>query len=401
MIPLTHKIKLNPTAAQAAGLVRACGCARFAWNWCLATYKEKKASGIAKVSYLDLKKEFNRVKESQFPWIYESPKDCNQQPFTFFSKALKAFYKNPKIGYPKFKKKGACKDSFYLSNDQGLIEGKTLWIPRIGSIKTTEELRFSGKILSYTISRTANDWFVSVSCELPDSYQRETIETNNIIGVDLGLKTFAVTSNEEYVEAPRPLKYYQKKLRRLSKSHSRKQKGSNNRRKSQQKLAKLHQRIANIRQDFIHKFTSKLLRENQTVVIEDLNIKGMMSFGKLAKGLSDSGLAETRRQLVYKAPIFRRNLVIADRFFPSSKMCSDCGEVKANLTLSDREHVCEKCGSVKERDFNASLNLKHLGMVHTEVKLVESQALVTSYDVTKLDSLKQELNPCANICTPF
>ena len=391
MIALTHKIRLKPTAAQAAGLEKACGCARFAWNWCLATYKDKKKQGMKKVSYLDLKKEFNNIKGNKFPWIYESPKDCNQRPFKNFQKGLNAFYKNPKIGYPKFKKKGKCKDSFYLCNDQGEITGKTFWIPKIGSIKTTEALRFTGKIVSYTVSRTASHWFVSVNCELPDTYQRKAVKTDNIVGVDLGLKTFAVTSNGDYINAPRPIKQYQKKLRRLSKSLSRKHKGSNNRRKAAKKLAKLYQRITNVRQDFIHKFTSQLLCKNQTVVIEDLCIKGMVGFGKLAKGLHDSALAETRRQLMYKTPLFRRNLVIADRFFPSSKICSDCGGVKNNLTLSDREYICESCGSIKDRDYNASLNLKQLGIVHTEVKLAESQALVTSLDVTKLDSLKQEI----------
>ena len=399
MITLAHKIRLTPNATQRVALGRAVGCARFSWNWALARYSELKASGVARISMNDLKKEFNGLKKEKFPWIYESPKDCNQQPFTNLKKALKRCYESKgtkrRVGFPKFKHKGDH-DSFYISNDKFELAGYSVRLPVIGHVKLTESLRFQGKILAGTISRVADDWFLSVQVQLPDEYQRETVESTATVGIDLGLKTFAVTSSGQEIVAPKPLKANLKRLQHLSRKHSRKVKGSNNRKKSTGHLAKLHQRIANIRKDFIHKFTSKLLRENQTAVIEDLSLVGMLQLW--GRAVSDVGFAETRRQLEYKAPLYHRNLVIADRFFPSTKMCCECGAIKARMGLDEREYICEKCGIITPRDFNAALNLRDYGVVFlnklgtasAEVKPVEILALAAPCGAAKLRSLKQE-----------
>jgi putative transposase len=399
MFTLAHKIRLTPTLEQRQALAKAAGCSRFAWNWALAQYTELKSQGVAKVSMNDLKKQFNALKGESFPWIYESPKDANQQPFANLKKALKRCYESKgakrRVGFPKFKKKGEH-DSFYLSNDKFDLDGLVACLPVIGKIKMTEELRFTGKIMSGTVSRTANDWFISVQVRLPDDYRREAAPSTTIIGVDLGLKTFAVTSDGLALSAPKPLKAKLKRLRRLSKQHSRKVKGSNNRKKSAGRLARLHQHITNIRKDFIHKFTSTILRENQTVVIEDLSVSGMLALW--GRAVSDVGFAETRRQLEYKAPLYRRNLIIADRFFPSTKRCNACGSVKAQMGLDEREYICESCGVVEDRDFNASLNLRDYGLFVTnklgtaspEVTPVEIAALGGAEALSKLRSLKQE-----------
>ena len=399
MTTLTHKIRLTPTLEQRQALLRACGCSRFAWNWALARYKELKGQGVARVSMNDLKKEFNQIKREQFPWIYESPKDSNQQPFANLKKALTRCYESKggrKVGLPKFKKRGEH-DSFYLSNDKFWVKGSVANLYVIGKVTLAEPLRFTGKVLSGTVSRTADDWFLSIQVQLPDTYTRSSENTgDDTIGIDLGLKTFVVTSDGEEVAAPKPLKKYLKRLRCLSKAHSRKVKGSNNRRKATAKLASLHQRIASIRLDFLHKLTTRLLRENQTVVVEDLNVKAMTKLW--GRAISDVSFAEFRRQLTYKSPLFGRELVITDRWFASSKMCSDCGAVRKELKLSDREHVCPSCGSVKDRDLNAALNLKNWGLAHqnklgtvsAEVTPAEIAALASPSGEVKLWSMKQE-----------
>ena len=252
--------------------------------------------------------------------------------------------------------------------------------------------------MSGTVSRTSKDWFISIQVQLPEGYSRSSVESASVLGVDLGLKTFAVTSENQEFTAPKPLKKYLKKLQRLSRSQSRKKLGSSNRRKSNGKLSRLHQRIANIRKDFIHKLTSKLLRENQTGVIEDLSVSGMKQLW--GRAISDVGFAEFRRQAEYKAPLYRRQVIIADRYFPSTKMCCECGNIKKTMGLNEREYICENlgCGVVTDRDLNASYNLRDYGMfilnklgtASAEVTSVEISALVTPSGLTNLGSLKQK-----------
>ena len=383
---LSHKIRLTPTPAQRDALTRASGCSRFAWNWALTRYSELKKAGVAKVSTNDLKKEFNSLKAASFPWIYESPKDCNQHPFANLKKALTRFYDakkkgGRKVGYPKLKKK-RDRASFYLSNDKFWVEGKVAKLPVIGTVAMTESLRFVGKIISGTVSRTANDWFLSIQVSLPDEYKRREYDSINTVGVDLGLKTFAVTSDGLEAIAPKPLKANLKRLKRLSRKHSRKQKGSNNKKKSAMQLAKTHQKIASIRLDFTHKLTSKLLRENQTVVIEDLSMAGMLKLW--GRAVSDVGFYEFRRQMEYKAPLYRRTLIIADRYFPSSKMCNECGHIKSDLTLKDRDYICESCGVVTDRDLNAARNLADYGRQILKNKLGTASAEVTPVEIPAL-----------------
>ena len=404
MPTLSHKIRLTPTLEQRVAMAKACGCARFAWNWALARYKQLKEQGVAKVSINELKKEFNQIKEEQFPWIYESPKDANQRPFANLKKALNSYYqteaKGGKKGYPKFKKKGRY-DSFYISNDKFKIENQLVRLPVIGLVKMTEPLRFEGKILSGTVSRTANDWFLSVQIQLPETYSRSNLKENPIIGIDLGIKTFAVTSDHTEFQAPKPLKMYLKRLKRLSRRHSNKIKGSHNREKSAVRLAKLHQRISNIRQDFIHKLTTKLVQENQVLVMETLNVKGMVKNRRLSRAISDAGFGEFLRQIEYKAILHNRAIIKADRWFPSSKTCNACGSVKTKLDLSERDYICESCGVIEDRDYNAALNLRDYGLsvlnnklpeAIGDVKPVETQALASDLSGVKLESMKQEFS---------
>lgn len=354
-VNLSHKIRLRPTPEQIVALKKACGCARFAWNWGLAEWKKQYEAGLKPTGF-SLQKRFNAIKEVEFPWVYESPKDANQRPFANLQKAFGNFFAK-RSKYPKFKSKGAH-DSFYVSNTVFSLDGKTVKLPVIGVVKTRQALRFTGKIMSGVVSRRADQWYISVSLEL-NAPPKMVKPSTGIVGLDLGLTTTVTDSNGVTYKSPKPLKKFSKKLARLQRSHSKKQKGSNNREKSRNKIARLHAKITDIRNDWTHKFTSKIIHENQVVGIEDLNIKGIMSNHKLAKAVSDVCWFEIRRQLDYKAKMYGREVKTVDRFFPSSKTCAKCGCVKSSLPLSERVFKCGECGHTADRDTNAAINIKN------------------------------------------
>ena len=354
---LSHKIRLDPTAKQANALARACGVARFAWNWALTEWQSQYEAG-EKPTANGLKKRWNEIKGEQFPWVYESPRDANSQPFTNLQAAFRRFFSG-KARYPSFKKKGQH-DSFYVANDKLKMESSRVRLPVIGWLRIREPLRFDGKILSATVSREASQWHIAIQVQLAEDLPQT--EGSGTVGVDLGVSHVATLSTGEQIDAPKPLAKHLKKLRRLQRAVSRKQKGSKNREKAKRKVARLHCRIKNIRQDALHKLTHRLTHENQVIVIEDLNVAGMVRNRHLARAISDVGMGEFRRQIAYKSGLYGVELLVADRWYPSSKTCSDCGAVRALLSLGERTFVCAECGSVKDRDLNAALNLRTLGL---------------------------------------
>lgn len=362
-MPLAHRIQLSPTNKQIEYFKGACGTSRFVWNWALAEWNKQDETG-EKPNASKLKKQFNSVKYKQFPWLKEIHRDSHARPFTNLASAWSRFFSDlksstsKKSSAPTFKKKGQH-DSFYVSNDKLRIEPGQMRLPVIGWVKLTEDLRLTGKIMSATVSRTADKWFVSVTVE--GDFKQERVG-NETIGVDLGISSALTTSNGEKIKSPKPLKKYLKNLKRKSKRLSKKQKGSKNREKAKMRLAKLHLKITNIRKDFLHKETTKICRENQTIVLEDLNVKGMMKNHCLARAISDIGFSEFRRQIEYKSKIYGNQIIIADRWFPSSKICSRCGVKKEKLKLSERIFCCESCGLKIARDLNAALNLQALGL---------------------------------------
>ena len=205
--------------------------------------------------------------------------------------------------------------------------------------------------------RVADPWFVSITVEVPDQSHLPKAENQGVVGVDLGVSALATLSTGEIITGPKPHKALLTRLQRLSRSLSRKQKGSANRRKAKAKLARLHARIANIRQDALHKLTTDLTRRFHTIVIEDLNVRGMMRNRHLARSIADMGFFEFRRQLEYKAAMRGGQVVVADRWFPSSKTCSACGSVQKEMPLSVRQWTCPDCGAYHDRDLNAAKNL--------------------------------------------
>ena len=363
---LAHVIELHPTIKQRNAFSRSVGVARFTFNWALAEWNRQYKAG-EKPSANGLKKKFNALKEAAFPWIYESPRDANSQPFADLNTAFRNFFsslkgerKGRKVGRPRFKKKGR-KDSFYVANDKFHFhkDQKRVYLPLIGSVKIKERLRFAGKILSGRVKRVADRWYLSVQIDV--DIEKLEIPRNPIrpiLGVDLGIKTAFVPSQGEPRSVPKPLKEALVQLRRANRTLHRRKKGSRNRYKAQIRVAKIHQRIASVRKDFLHKITTQLCRENQAVVIEDLNVAGMVRNHKLARSLSDVGLGMFKPMMLYKGPKFGCEIILADRWFPSSKRCHGCGNVKEALTLSEREYICDQCGLVEDRDRNAALNLE-------------------------------------------
>ena len=384
---LAHKIQLDPTYAQARDFRRACGVARYTWNWALEQMQEayKETGKSPKIS--DLKKRWNQEKPD---WVYESPKDANQQPFTNLQKAYTSFFaKRAKL--PTFKSKHKNRSSFYISNDKFRVEGKKVRLPKIGWVRLTEELRFEGKIIAANVSERAGRWYISIQVDTPPKPQGNP--GKEILGIDFGLKTFMTLSTGEKIEAPLPLKKGLKLLKRRSKQHSRKKKGGKNREKSRQRLARTHKRIADQRQDFIHKTTSKLVARTKLIVIEDLTLSGMEKLW--GRKVSDLGISETCRQLAYKCQASDTGLIQADRWYPSTQLCCCCGG-RQKLELDERTYACPDCGNTADRDQNAAMNLKQIytgGLPGINAWGHEGSDYKHSF-VVKPSWMNQELNPC-------
>jgi putative transposase len=381
----SHVIRLNPTPEQAVYFRKACGVARHAYNWALARWKDERAAGKwAKMN--DLKAEYNKIKGEQFPWCYEVTKCAPEQEFSNLGQAFANYWRMkkegmlPKLkylrkdgeegGFPRFKSKKRDRLSFYLANDKFSVDGHTIRIPKLGAINMTEALRFVGKIISAVISYRAGWWFVSISVEV-----RHEVPAHNgeAVGIDLGIKTLATCSDGMVVENQ---KHYRKTLGRikgLSKGLSRKVEGSQNWWKNTKRLAKAHYRVACQRQDTLHKMTTSLARTYALIGLEDLNTKGMLANHSLAQAVSDASFFEVQRQLLYKTEQYGGYVQLVSRWYPSSKTCHNCGWIKEDLTLNDRVWVCEQCGAVNERDFNASLNIRDEALrLVTDVPVVAS-----------------------------
>lgn len=389
---LSHKIQLKPTKAQVAYFRQACGVSRFCYNWGLEQWSKQYLAG-KKPSGMSLRKEFNAIYKTQFPWVGEVHRDAHAQPFATLQKAMQNFF-SKRAKHPHFKKKGKCKDSFYVANDKMHTDGKAVVLPIIGRIKMTEELRFAGAIQAATVSRSADRWFIAIQVECEPKLKAKTGSAK--LGIDLGVKTSVTCSDGSTYQSSKPLKKKLRKLKYLQRSISRKIKGSNNRHKAIQKLSKLHWRVGNIRNDFLHKTTTSIIRKSHACVIEDLSIKGMLSNHKLARAIAEQGLRNFRTLLEYKAKAYGVEVKVVDRFYPSSKTCSNCGYVKPTLKLSERVFKCESCGFELDRDANAAINLmKQLGTASPEVKPVD--CLQTQMPCGIEDRMKQEFNS-AHLC---
>jgi putative transposase len=351
-------------------MVKACGVARFAYNWGLARRIEQYNGNEGKERFTNAMrqhKELNTLKRTDYPWMYEVSKCVPQEALRNLDLAFKNMQRRIKnhekeMGFPNFKKMGK-RDSFrlYLCI---YTQGKSIKLPCIGWVKTKEDTnKCKGRILSATIVREMDRWYCSLCVEVDRPIGKPT--SNDIVGIDLGLKDFAVISNGEgfeYKQAPKPHAKRLKKNKRLHRQLAKKQKESNNRKKAQLRLSRNYRDIRNERKDAINKLTTELAKTKSVIIIEDLNVSGMVKNHKLARSISDVSWGEFKRQLEYKTVWYGSKLIKIGRFFPSSKMCSKCGEINKSLVLSDRIWICESCGATHDRDENAATNIRDEGI---------------------------------------
>jgi putative transposase len=376
-----YRFALDPAPELERALRSHAGAARFAWNWGLARCKERHEAEGKWYSAVDLHKLWNAEKKTEpaLAWWPENSKCVYQEAFRDLDRALRDFIRSKKgqrrgkrLGFPRFKKRGKCRDSFRFTTGVIRCDRGTVTLPRLGTIRTHESARKlarrvgngSARILSATVSRTAQRWFASFTVEVERDVPHSHARPGSAVGIDLGVKALLTGADNQgnviAVSGPKPLRAALRKLRRASRAHSRKQPGSANRRQSAGRLGRVHARVADVRADALHKATSMLAARYETIVTEDLNVAGMTRNRRLARAVSDQGFGQARQMLGYKTTWNGGTLIVADRWFPSSKTCSGCGAAKATLPLSERTYRCGNCGLVLDRDVNAARNLLKL-----------------------------------------
>jgi putative transposase len=376
LIQRGYKTELDLNNQQITLAKKHAGAARLAWNWGLDQKKQALQNKTPAPSAIDLHRQINLLKKTDYPWAYEVSKCAFQESLRNLDRAFNNFWKSRKgqrkgkrVGFPRFKSKRAGLGTFRLTGTIKVFED-SIQLPRLGilHLKERDYLPQDCKILSATISEKAGRWFVSIQVEIEQPEYDGQKDVHDVVGIDLGIKTLATCSDGQVFENPKPLKRGLKKIKRFARYVSRKIKGSKNRKKTADRLSRLHARVANIRRDTLHKMTTTLAKTKRVIGIEDLNISGMMKNHCLAQAISDLGLFEWRRQLTYKAAWYGCRIVVADRFFPSSKRCHECSAINSGLTLSDRNWACMECGVIHDRDFNASMNLEHVAVSSTETQ---------------------------------
>lgn len=358
------------------------GAARVAFNDGLAHVKEqltaREAAREAGVPDADLppvdwnlyalRRWWNQAKGELAPWWAENSKEAYSSGLAGLARALKAFSdsrtgkrKGTRAGFPRFRSRAHSRAHWaYTTGAFGLADPYGVKLPRIGRVHTHERIDTrigDGRIMRVTVARAGGRWFATFTVEREDA--RTHRKPRPTVGVDLGVKMLATVSDGRTFQNPKHLPAAQRRLTRASRAYARTLRGSAGRRKATGRLAKLHARVGNLRADALHQLTAAIARDYETVVLEDLNVTGMLKNHRLARAIADASFAELRRQLEYKTARQGGRVVLADRWYPSSKTCSNCGAAKAKLSLSERTYRCDTCGTTIDRDLNAAINLKH------------------------------------------
>jgi len=386
-----YKTELDLNDRQRTACAKHAGAARYAYNWGLRRKIDAYEATGKSPTAIDLHRELNALKKTELAWMYEVSKCAPQEALRNLDQAFAHFFRrvrlkqqgelNEPVGFPRFKSRKAGLGSFRLTGSIHVFED-SIQLPRLGLLRLKERgyLPVSDvKILSATVSERANRWFVSIQVE--EEIADPTPGRGEPIGIDLGVKKLAVRSDGISYENPKALDRAQKRLRRLQRKLARQQKGSHNYEKTRRQIARLHYRIASIRRDTLHKATSGIVAKTKpdterprTVVLEHLNVSGMLQNHCLARAIADVGMYEFGRQVRYKAAWSGSEMMQADRWYPSSKRCSGCGEVKDELDLSAREYGCDCCGLVIDRDLNAARNLAQLAPTVSSTERVSSES---------------------------
>ena len=359
---LAHKIELRPTKRQADYLNQACGARRHCFNQLLAHFKQEGATWSKQAAYAY----YMKVLKPQFTFYTQVSSRVTRNAIDDLDSAYKHFFRRIKagekqVGHPQFKKKGRH-DSFALREVTKFgVEGRSLRIERLKTrLKMRERLRFEGVPKQVTISKTAGTFYASILVEVTN-YDTKDTDRCPSVGVDVGITNLITTSDGWKMPKHHPLAKNLKKLAKQQRNLAKKQTGSNRRAKAKLKVAKLHARVARQRKAVLHEVSDFLTRSYHRIVIEDVHVKGMQKNRKLARAVADAGFGEFRRQLVYKAALRNCDLVIADRWYPSSKLCSGCDTKNNHVVLGVTTWQCTCCGTIHDRDLNAAINLNTYG----------------------------------------
>lgn len=359
-----YKYRLHPTKQQAEFFEKSFGCVRFVYNWALNQRIEAYQKDGTRISWVDSCKQLTELKKQEkMKWLCEVANQSLQQSIRHMDMAFMHFFREKK-GFPKFHSKKHGKFSFQLVKDVSIdFNTHKVKLPKIGEVKFGKNRTFDGKISTCTVSKTpTGKYYISILVDDgKPMIEKAPIIIDTSVGIDVGIKDFAVLSNGQVYSNPKFYEKDEKRLKVLQRRLSRKQKGSNRRERARLAVAKQHEKIKNHRVNFIHQVTSRIVRENQTVIIEDLNVEGMLKNHNLSKHIASVSWSEFFRQLQYKCDWQGKNFLRIGRFEPSSKMCL-CGYINKDLTLKDRKWDCPQCGMHNDRDLLAAINIKRFGL---------------------------------------
>ncbi|ADE13552.1 transposase, IS605 OrfB family [Nitrosococcus halophilus Nc 4] len=358
-----YKFRFYPTPTQKRQLAIEFGHARYVWNWALERRtKAYKAQGES-LNTIRLSRQLTVLKQTECPWLSEATASCHTQKLRDQDRAFKNFFAG-RGKYPRFKRRHQTQSVRYQLDQRHVAknfnaESKLLKLPKLGTLKLKWSQRMGGIPKMVTVSKDpAGRYFVSMACEVEIA---ALPARKNAVGVDVGVKDVVVTSSGDKSGAPKYTYQYARQLKKAQRRLSKKKKGSQRRRRQQQRVARIHARIADSRRDFLNQQSSKLINENQVICLEDLNIKGMLRNRRLSKAVADCGLYELRRQIECKAKWYGREVLIVDRWAPTSKRCSECGTIQESMPLKVREWECPDCGTEHDRDINAAKNVLRWG----------------------------------------